>query len=99
VGEETTSSALSWRKDLGNRLAELRRERRWSLEKLAAESGVSAGTISKLENGRVGNPGLEVVLLLQKALKVGSLDSLLGVTPSDALAINIRRERGLPVLE
>lgn len=45
---------------LANRLAALRQERGWSLNRLAAESGVSRATLSRLENGEV-SPTAEVL--------------------------------------
>ena len=59
-------------------LAKLRKQKGWSQEKLAVESGVSYNTIIKLERGRIENPKIDTVLKLAKALGV-NIDDL--VTP------------------
>jgi len=56
-------------------LAKLRKQKGWSQEKLAVESGVSYNTIIKLERGRIRNPKIETVIKLAKALRV-SIDKL-----------------------
>jgi len=56
-------------------LAKLRKQKGWSQEKLAVESGVSYNTIIKLERGRIRNPKIETVIKLAKALNV-SIDKL-----------------------
>lgn len=58
-------------------LAKLRKQKGWSQEKLAAESGVSYNTIIKLERGRIRNPKIETMVKLAEALEV-SLDTLVG---------------------
>jgi len=57
-------------------LAKLRKQKGWSQEKLAVESGVSYNTIIKLERGRIKNPKIDTVIKLAKALNV-SIDKLL----------------------
>ena len=57
-------------------LAKLRKQKGWSQEKLAVESGVSYNTIIKLERGRIKNPKIETVAKLADALKV-SIDELI----------------------
>jgi transcriptional regulator with XRE-family HTH domain len=39
--------------DIGNRIRDLRQQKRWTLEALADSSGLSISAISKIENGRV----------------------------------------------
>lgn len=46
---EPTDSAANI---IGRRLRELRQENRWTLTEVAARTGISAGTLSKLENGK-----------------------------------------------
>ncbi len=58
-------------------LAKLRKQKGWSQEKLAVESGVSYNTIIKLERGGIKNPKIETVVKLADALKV-SVDELIG---------------------
>ena len=57
-------------------LAKLRKQKGWSQEKLAVESGVSYNTIIKLERGGIKNPKIETVVKLADALKV-SIDELI----------------------
>jgi len=57
-------------------LAKLRRQKGWSQEKLAVESGVSYNTIIKLERGRIKNPKIETIVRLANALNV-DLDDLI----------------------
>lgn len=58
-------------------LAKLRRQKGWSQEKLAVESGISYNTIIKLERGAIKNPKIETVIKLANALSV-SIDQLVG---------------------
>lgn len=58
-------------------LIKLRKERGWSQEKLAVDSGISYNTIIKIERGGIENPKIETVIKLANALKV-SIDELVG---------------------
>ena len=58
-------------------LVKLRKQRRWSQEKLAVESGISYNTIIKIERGGIKNPKIETVIKLADALDV-SVDKLIG---------------------
>jgi transcriptional regulator with XRE-family HTH domain len=58
-------------------LAELRRQRGWSQERLAREANISYHTLIKLEQNGIKNPKIETVIKLADALKV-SLDELVG---------------------
>ncbi len=58
-------------------LAEFRKQKRWSQERLAKESGISYNTLIKLERNGIKNPKIETVIKLADALKV-SLDELVG---------------------
>ena len=55
----------------------LRKQKKWSQEKLAVESGISYNTIIKIERGGIKNPKIETVIKLANALDV-SLDELVG---------------------
>ena len=46
-------SALTTEQDFGKRIKTMRVERRWTLELVAKNSGVSISTLSKIENGQV----------------------------------------------
>jgi transcriptional regulator with XRE-family HTH domain len=58
-------------------LAEFRKQKGWSQERLAKESGISYNTLIKLERNGIKNPKIETVIKLADALKV-SLDELVG---------------------
>ena len=58
-------------------LVTLRKQKNWSQEKLAVESGISYNTIIKIERGGIKNPKIETVIKLANALGV-SLDELVG---------------------
>jgi len=51
-------------------LVKLRKDKGWSQEKLAVESGISYNTIIKIERGGIKNPKIETVIKLAKALNV-----------------------------
>ena len=53
----------------GVRIAQLRRKRGLSLEKLAYESGVSKGNLSDIENGKK-NPRLSTLILIAEGLEI-----------------------------
>lgn len=59
-------------------LIKLRKERGWSQEKLAVESGISYNTIIKIERGGIENPKIETVIKLAKALNV-KIDDLVNL--------------------
>jgi len=56
-------------------LVKIRKEKGWSQEKLAAESGISYNTLIKIERGGIENPKIVTVIKLAKALDV-KIDSL-----------------------
>jgi len=56
-------------------LVKIRKEKGWSQEKLAVESGVSYNTIIKIERGGIKNPKIGTTIKLAKALKV-TIDEL-----------------------
>lgn len=58
-------------------LVKLRKQKGWSQEKLAVESGISYNTIIKIERGGIENPKIETVIKLADALSV-SVDELIG---------------------
>lgn len=65
----------------GQRLRARRRAADLSLGELAARCRVSSSTISKLETGRGGEPGLIAILILCDGLAISS-DMLLGELPA-----------------
>jgi len=58
-------------------LVKLRKQKGWSQEKLAVESGISYNTIIKIERGGIKNPKIETVIRLAKALNI-SIDTIVG---------------------
>jgi transcriptional regulator with XRE-family HTH domain len=54
-------------RSVGRRLRSLREARRWSLKRLASESGVSIAAIQKIESGE-SNPSLLTVLAIAEVL-------------------------------
>lgn len=58
-------------------LVKLRKQKSWSQEKLAVESGISYNTIIKIERGGIENPKIGTVIKLANTLEV-SLDELVG---------------------
>jgi len=62
-------------------LVKLRKQKGWSQERLATESGISYNTLIKLERGGILNPKIETVIKLADALNV-SLDELVGRKPA-----------------
>ncbi len=58
-------------------LIELRKQKGWTQERLAIESGISYNTLIKIERNGIKNPKIETVIKLADALEV-SLDDLVG---------------------
>ena len=73
---------------VGPRLRALRRRRDVTLADLAAETGISVSTLSRLESGQ-RRPNLELLLPLAKAYAV-PLDELVGAPPTGDPRIHLR---------
>jgi len=80
--------AESVNRDLGNRVRLLRTARGWSLDALAAASGVSRSMLSQIER-KQANPTLAVTLRIARAFGL-SLGDLLE-TPGAATTVNVIR--------
>ncbi len=65
----------------GRRLNDLRQEAHLTMRDLAADAGLPPGTVSALCAGR-HLPNLKQLLALQRGLKLGSIEELLGTLPS-----------------
>jgi transcriptional regulator with XRE-family HTH domain len=76
---------------LAERLRELRRARRWSLDELSALSGVSRASLSRIENGEV-SPTASVLGRLAGAHRT-TISRLLADIESDAPALVRRAEQ------
>ncbi|MEO3791814.1 XRE family transcriptional regulator [Nonomuraea sp. B10E15] len=76
---------------VGPRLRALRRERGTTLAELAGETGLTASTLSRLENGRL-RPTLEQLLPLARAHGV-PLDDLVAAPPTGDPRIHLRPVR------
>ncbi len=73
---------------VGPRLRNLRKERETTLTDLAAETGISVSTLSRLESGE-RRPTLELLLRLAQAYGV-TLDELVDAPPTGDPRINLR---------
>jgi transcriptional regulator with XRE-family HTH domain len=73
---------------VGNRLRTLRQERERTLADVAAETGVSVSTLSRLESGD-RRPTLELLLPLARAYAV-SLDELVDAPPTGDPRVHLR---------
>ncbi len=71
-------------KQLGMRLAYLRKKKGWSQEELAFRSGVNKNYLSDLENGR-RNPSLRIIEQIAVALEVTLSDLFMGIAPFEGL--------------
>lgn len=72
--------------DLGQRLLDLRRAAGLTLRQLEAQTGVGRSRLSQLETSPAPNPSLAVLLALQRAFGLDTIESLLGVLPSENAA-------------
>lgn len=78
---------------LGQRLRDLRRAAGLTLRQLEAQTGVGRSRLSQLETSPAPNPSLAVLLALQRAFGLDTIESLLGVLPSENAAPAYERLR------
>jgi transcriptional regulator with XRE-family HTH domain len=76
VKSRTLVGSAALKATLGRNIRRVRRERGWSQARLATETGLSAGMITKLETGH-GNPRVTTLAALARALSVGPTDLLI----------------------
>ncbi|MDQ7903948.1 XRE family transcriptional regulator [Phytohabitans sp. ZYX-F-186] len=83
---------------VGPRLRELRRRRRTTLTDLAAATGISVSTLSRLESGQ-RRPTLELLLPLARAHGV-QIDELVGAPPTGDPRLHLRpiRRNGMTMV-
>jgi transcriptional regulator with XRE-family HTH domain len=83
------------REGWGAHLRALREARGWTQRDLEEICGVSRSRISQIERDEDHSPGLDVLLRLQSAFGLDSIEALLGRPPSAVLAhIDVGRPRG-----
>ncbi|MFB4300909.1 helix-turn-helix domain-containing protein [Actinomadura sp. NTSP31] len=80
---------------VGSRLRAIRKRRETTLADVAAETGISVSTLSRLEAGR-RRPTLELLLPLAQAYGV-QIDELIGAPPTGDPRVNLRpvRHKGM----
>ena len=78
---------------IGNRLRTLRKDRRFSLEKLAGKSGVALATLSRIENGK-GSGTFKTHLRIAEAFGLSLPELYQGLRPldQDAVLVDTRTE-------
>lgn len=74
-----------FRVHLGERLRLLRKESGLTQENAAAAAGITRNWLAELEKARFPNPTLSTLLRLMRAYGLGSVEELLGPTPSTRL--------------
>lgn len=74
---------------LGNRIRALRGARRWSLKRMAAESGISVAAVQKIEQG-AANPSILTILALAEAL-AEPIDRLIDAARDERTTIRVTR--------
>lgn len=67
---------------IGGQVARLRKSKGIAALAFANETGMSRGTVYKLESGGIENPSLGTLLSIQSALGLASLEELFGALPS-----------------
>jgi transcriptional regulator with XRE-family HTH domain len=70
-------------------------DRGWSQRDLQERSGVSRSRISQIERGVSHSLGLDLLLGLQRAFGLDSIEALLGIPPSALMAqLDVGASRG-----
>ena len=64
-GSQEQGAAL----DLGQRVRQLRKDRKWTLEQAAQQAGLARSTLSKIENGQM-SPTFDAVKKLAEGLGI-----------------------------
>lgn len=62
--------------DIGKKIKEFRKEKKWSQQKLAEKAGVAYNVITRLEQGLSKEPTIQTVMKIARSLKIG-VDDLL----------------------
>lgn len=76
---------------LGSRLRFLREQAGLTLRQLEARTGVGRSRLSELETSPAPNPSLAVLLALQRAFGLDTIEALLGDLPSRTVATSYER--------
>jgi len=74
---------------LGTRLKQLREDAGLTLRQLEHETGVARSWLSKMEADPSPNPSLSVLLALQRAFKLNTIEALLGDLPSELSGVSL----------
>ena len=90
---QRSSVQLAGQLHVGHRLRDLRRAAGLTLRQLEAQTGVGRSRLSQLETSPAPNPSLAVLLALQRAFGLDTIESLLGVLPSENAASAYERLR------
>ncbi|HEX7007575.1 MAG TPA: XRE family transcriptional regulator [Alphaproteobacteria bacterium] len=80
--------------NLGRQIRALRERRRWSLKRLARESGISITAIRKIELGEA-NPGLLTILAIVDALGE-PIDQVIGLARAKTVSVMVKRAADQP---
>jgi transcriptional regulator with XRE-family HTH domain len=86
------------------KINELRKQKKLSLDELSEKSGISKSTLSKITSGQTKNPNLETVQAIARALNVpvDYFDDSSTILPSNgdlsALREQLRRQPGMRIL-
>lgn len=80
---------------LGELIAARRKERKWSLRRLEAMSGISNALISQIETGHVKDPGFTTAVKLCDALHINPIHAFGAgrepIHPRDVLRVATKR--------
>lgn len=76
---------VSARKHLAALVRERRMAKPWNVRQMAMSTGISTAEISRIENAKKTDIPLSVLLTLQRAFDIASLEQLLGDFPSYGL--------------
>lgn len=82
---------------IGQRIARLRKERRWSLRALGERAGIAHQSVANIEKDDVVSIGSDTLVRLAHAFKV-PVSYLVGEAPGDGLAFGLDVERAQHVI-
>lgn len=83
---------------IGKRIKELRKEYKLTINEVAFKAGVTAGLISRVENGRT-TPSLPVFIKITEALNIALTDFFEGIPKSGNLPFFVYRKSEQQIIE